>query len=33
MLLVGKKEIEFYDEAGVLLETVSLEETEKKSAA
>ena len=33
MLLVGKNEIEFYDQAGVLLKTVSLEETEKKAAA
>jgi hypothetical protein len=33
VLLIGKKEIEFYDGAGVLLRTVSLEETEKKSAA
>ena len=33
VLLVDKDEIEFYDEAGVLLKTVRLEETEKKSAA
>ncbi len=33
VLLAGKDEIEFYDEAGVLLKTVRLEETEKKSAA
>ena len=31
--LAGKNEIEFYDQAGVLLKTVSLGETEKKIAA
>jgi len=33
VLLAGKNEIEFHDQAGVLLKTVSLEETEKKIAA
>jgi hypothetical protein len=33
LMLAGKGEIEFYDEGGVLLKTVSLEETEKKAAA
>jgi hypothetical protein len=31
--LVGKNAIEIYDDAGELLKTVSLEETDKKSAA
>ena len=31
--LAGKSEIEFYDQAGGLLKTVRLEETEKKAAA
>jgi hypothetical protein len=33
VLLAGKGEIEFYDEGGVLLKTVRLEETNKKAAA
>ncbi len=33
VLLAGKGEIEFYDEAGELLKTVRSEETEKKAAA
>jgi hypothetical protein len=32
-MLAGKGEIEFYDQAGELLKTVRLEETEKKIAA
>ena len=31
--LAGKNEVEIYDDDGKLLKTVSLEETEKKSAA
>jgi len=33
VMLAGKDEIQFYDQAGELLKTVSLEETDKKSAA
>ena len=33
ILLAGKNVIEVYDDAGSLLKTVSLEETDKKSAA
>ena len=33
VMLAGKDEIEFYDHAGELLKTVSLEETDKKIAA
>ena len=33
VMLAGKNVIEFYDQAGELLKTVSLEETEKKAAA
>ena len=33
VVLAGEREIEFYDEKGALLKSVSLEDTEKKLAA